>query len=326
MELLRYNAALAAINEATRVDEVKEIRDKAEAVKAYALQIRNVPMLTTAAEVIFRAQVRAGELLIKMAQTKERGKGRAKKESPAATLSDLKISKSQSSRWQSLASLPKKQQEDRRLHFVGRIVSAADGTGKMQRMEMKRQDEERVKKLKPIEGRFKTLIVDPPWDYEWLSVAGRAKPGYATMSHDELMRLNVQQWADTECHLYLWVTNNFMTRGVELMQQWGFDHKTVLTWVKLTKTGKPWFGLGSYFRNSTEHVLFGVKGDLRTRPAAAKIPTHFTGKIGAHSEKPNEFYDIVRKSSYLPAGELFQRAPRGDFTNIFQAPIAEAAE
>lgn len=83
-----------------------------------------------------------------------------------------------------------------------------------------------------------------------------------------------------------------------------------MTWVK-----PPPFGLGSYFRNSTEQVLFGVKGELRTR--ADNIPTHFEAPRGRHSEKPEKFYEIVRKASYPPYGEIFQRKERPDFTNVF---------
>ncbi len=91
------------------------------------------------------------------------------------------------------------------------------------------QDEERVMSVVPVKGKHKTLVIDPPWDYEWLSLAGRAAPGYATMTHEELLALDVPGWAENDCHLYLWTTNNFMTLAVELMAHWGFQHKTALT-------------------------------------------------------------------------------------------------
>jgi len=178
------------------------------------------------------------------------------------------------------------------------------------RTERKEDDEARIMNLQPVEGKFKTIIIDPPWDYEWLSLAGRAAPGYATMTHEELMALDVDQWADDNCHIYIWVTNNFMARGCELMTQWGFQHKTVLTWVK------PRMGLGSYFRNTTEHVLFGVKGELRTR--SDSIVTHFEGPMGEHSAKPQEFYDLVETASYPPYGECFQRENRSAFKNLYE--------
>ena len=179
-----------------------------------------------------------------------------------------------------------------------------------------RQDEHRVMDLRPVEGRHRTLIIDPPWDYEWLSLAGRAAPGYATMSHDELLALPVADWADEDfCHLYLWTTNNFMTRAVDLMEAWGFQHRTVLTWVK------PRWGLGSYFRNSTEHVLFGTCGSTNTR--VGNIATHFEAPVGEHSAKPDVFYDIVRLASYPTYGEAFQRVERDGITNLFR--MEEAA-
>lgn len=174
----------------------------------------------------------------------------------------------------------------------------------------KAADEERISSLVPVEGKYRTLVIDPPWDYEGLSLAGQAAPDYATMTHEQLMELDVPAWAEDNCHLYLWATNNFLTRAGELMAQWGFQHKTVLTWVK------PRLGLGSYFRNSTEQVLFGVRGELRTR--VDNIPTHFEAPMGKHSEKPNHFYDeIVKIASYPPYGEVFQRKERDWLPNLF---------
>lgn len=184
------------------------------------------------------------------------------------------------------------------------------------RKEKKEQDEARILSIVPAVGKHRALVIDPPWDYEWLSLAGRASPGYATMSHNELLAMDVAKWAEDNCHLYLWTTNNFITRASELMAAWGFQHKTVLTWVK------PRIGLGSYFRNSTEHVLFGVCGELRTR--ADDIPTHFHAPVGEHSEKPEEFYSIVRRASYPPYGEVFQRQRRPDFCNLFEEKEAVA--
>ena len=195
----------------------------------------------------------------------------------------------------------------------GHLVEEMDRTGKVtgaHRKLKQARDEEEGFSLAPVEGKHKTLIIDPPWDYEWLSLAGRAAPGYATMSHDELLDLPVPGWAEDNCHLYLWTTNNFITRAVDLMKNWGFQHKTVITWVK------PRWGLGSYFRNSTEQVLFGVRGELRTR--ADNIATHFDAPTGAHSEKPDIFYDIVLRASYPPFGEVFQRTERADFRNLFE--------
>ena len=127
-----------------------------------------------------------------------------------------------------------------------------------------------------------------------------------------VLAFDLGQWVDEQsggAHLYLWTTNNFLTRAVELMSVWGFEHRTVLTWVK------PRWGLGSYFRNSTEQCLFGTRGKLMTR--VDDIATHFEAPVGEHSEKPEEFYNIVRRASYPNYGEVFQRKPRPDFQNVY---------
>jgi N6-adenosine-specific RNA methylase IME4 len=182
-------------------------------------------------------------------------------------------------------------------------------------------DEERVLNLRPIAGKFRTLVFDPAWEYDWLSLAGRAKPGYAMQKPEQLLAMDVKAWADTEvgCHLYVWTTNNFMAEACKLVAHWGFQHRTLITWIK-----PPPFGLGSYFRNSTEHVLFATLGDTTTRHAAASIPTHFEAPRGEHSEKPERFYEIVRAASYPPYGEGNQREPRPDFVNLFESREAES--
>jgi N6-adenosine-specific RNA methylase IME4 len=175
-------------------------------------------------------------------------------------------------------------------------------------------DEQRVLNLVPSIGKYRTLVLDPAWDYDWLSIAARAKPGYAMQSIESLRSLNVKQWADEEegCHLYCWTTNNFLNEACKLVEHWGWQHRTALVWIK-----PPPFGLGSYYRNSTEICLFATLGDTTTRPAAASIPTHFEAPRGEHSEKPDKFYEIVRAASYPPYGEAFQREDRADFANLF---------
>lgn len=85
---------------------------------------------------------------------------------------------------------------------------------------------------------------------------GRAAPNYATIPFEELLKLPVGKCADESYHLYLWVTNRNLPRGFELINAWGFDYKTCITWVK------PHYGFGNYFRGSTEHILFATKGKL----------------------------------------------------------------
>jgi N6-adenosine-specific RNA methylase IME4 len=181
-----------------------------------------------------------------------------------------------------------------------------------------RADEQRVLALAPMPGKYRTLVIDPAWEYEQ-SIAGRAKPVYALQTLDQLRTLDLRQWADeiVGCHLYVWATTAFIIDAGNLIIHWGFQYRTLLTWLK-----PPPFGLGSYFRNSTEHVLFATLGNIRPRSAVASMSTTFEAARGAHSEKPEVFYDIVRMASYPPYGEGNQRAQRQDFVNLFAEVVS----
>jgi ParB/RepB/Spo0J family partition protein len=170
------------------------------------------------------------------------------------------------------------------------------------------RDEVRVLGLTPVAGKFKTLVIDPPWKCG-MDFLDRGAPKYALMDQGELLALPVASWALSSCHLYLWTTNAVLPKAVELMAAWGFEHKTVLTWAK------PRWGLGAHFRGQTEHVLFGIRGRLATR--SDSISTLFEAPMGEHSAKPERFYEIVRAASYPPYGEAFQRNARPDFVNLF---------
>jgi N6-adenosine-specific RNA methylase IME4 len=209
----------------------------------------------------------------------------------------------------------------------GPLVEEMDRTGKVSaayRTLRCAEDEKRILGLRPVAGKHLTLVLDPPWRYD-IDFLGRSRPDYATMSKEELLALAVADWAEENCHLYLWSTNAMLKHAFDVMEAWGFRYNTILTWVK------PRAGMGTHFRGATEHVLFGIRGVLATR--TLKIPTWFEAPVGKHSEKPEKFYDIVRAASYPPYGEAFQRKKRPDFANLFvrtdsddQAPSAAAAE
>jgi N6-adenosine-specific RNA methylase IME4 len=195
----------------------------------------------------------------------------------------------------------------------GCLKDEMDRTGKTSRpfrKLLRLKDEQRILGLEPIADKFRTLVLDPPYRYEQ-SLAGRDRPHYATMTQDELLHLPVHEWAEENCHLYCWATNAMLPRACELISAWGFQHKAILTWVK-----DRW-GLGGYFRNQTEHVIFAIRGKLGTR--SDSLSTAFYAPQGRDSEKPEQFYDLVRRASFPPFGEAFQRTPRPDFTNLYVA-------
>lgn len=204
----------------------------------------------------------------------------------------------------------------------GHLLEEMDRTGKINGPHTKllrARDEDRVLGLAPVQGRFRTLVFDPPWAEDNISDA--AGHDYALMPFAEILAMPVRDWAEDDAHLYLWVTNNTILLAPQLLAAWGFEHKTVLTW------RKPDIGFGRYFRNSTEHVIFAVRGTMRTRAPARSIRTDHDWPVGANSVKPDAFYDLVRACSFPPYGEGFQRAPRPDFVNLYQpAPVLAAAE
>lgn len=151
-------------------------------------------------------------------------------------------------------------------------------------------------------GFYRTVVADPPWQYDNRATRAAAEDHYATMPLDALCALPVAARAQEEAHLYLWTTNGFLREAFEVMDAWGFDYKTTLVWAK------PQLGIGNYFRSSTEYILFGVRGGLRTIDGNQR--NWFEAPRGRHSAKPGYFFDLVEKASVAPGLELFARARR----------------
>lgn len=150
------------------------------------------------------------------------------------------------------------------------------------------------------EGKYATFVADPPWRYGNTSTRGAAENHYPTMSIDELCDLTVvPDHAADQSHLYLWTTAGHLPDAFSVMRAWGFDYKSYLVWVK------PQMGMGNYFRVSTELVLFGVRGNIRT--ARRDVKNYFEARRAKHSAKPTQFHDIVASCSPGPYMELFSR-------------------
>ena len=177
-------------------------------------------------------------------------------------------------------------------------------------------------------NRYKTIYADPPWaEFGGGKIVRGAQRHYPLMRTEEVCRLSVdgvpvKQLAEDNAHLYLWVTNNFMPDGLQVINAWGFRFVTVITWVKGKATaiaGEEFFepdrfGLGQYFRGITEHMLFAVRGNLpyRTRivdgkEKRAQGKTLIYSPRGEHSEKPEEARQMIELVSHPPYIELFAR-------------------
>lgn len=165
--------------------------------------------------------------------------------------------------------------------------------------------------LEKNSAKFATILIDPPWDCADegdKDPLGRGRPDYATMTLDELLQLPMEQLSDTDCHLFCWITNRSLPKGFGLLEHWGFRYVTALTWPK------PSFGLGSYFRGQTEHILFGVKGSqhLMRKDASTLLPAWKRGPNG-HSSKPVEIHEFIESCSPGPYLEMFSRTKRVDW-------------
>ena len=160
------------------------------------------------------------------------------------------------------------------------------------------------------------LVADPPWAFgDSLPGASRgAAKNYATLSMRALTEFPLPPLA-RDCHLFLWHPASFQVEAVDLAIEWGFKPKAQLIWQKLTRSGKPWFGMGRIVRNSHETCMIATRGkptvlrkDVRST-FSANVPVDAEGKT-IHSAKPNEFYEIVEALCSGPLVELFARKYR----------------
>lgn len=173
--------------------------------------------------------------------------------------------------------------------------------------------------LAKVQGQFSTILADPPWQFQ--NRTGKVAPEhrrllrYPTMELSEIVQLPVARLAAAKSHLYLWVPNALLQEGLEVMKSWGFTYKSNLVWYKIRRDGGPdGRGVGFYFRNVTELVLFGVRGNMRTLPPGRTQVNLFSTRKREHSRKPDEIYDLIEACSPGPYLELFARFRRVGWT------------
>ncbi len=164
--------------------------------------------------------------------------------------------------------------------------------------------------------RYRTIYADPPWQFQ--NRTGKVAPEhkrlsrYSTMTVPEICRLPVAEAADEKSHLYLWVPNALLPQGLEVMEAWGFAYKTNIIWEKIRKDGMPdGRGVGFYFRNVTEILLFGIRGEKNRTLDPGRSQVNLIRAIKReHSRKPDEFIGLIERCSPAPFLELFARGSR----------------
>ena len=167
---------------------------------------------------------------------------------------------------------------------------------------------------------FTCVLADPPWQFT--NRTGKMAPEhrrlarYGTLDLDAISALPVAQIAAPTAHLYLWVPNALLPDGLQVMRAWGFSYKSNIVWHKRRKDGgSDGRGVGFYFRNVTELLLFGVRGKNARTLAPGRTQVNYLGsRKREHSRKPDEMYDIIEACSPGPRIELFARGVRPGWT------------
>lgn len=168
--------------------------------------------------------------------------------------------------------------------------------------------------------KFRTVLADPPWQFQ--NKTGKVAPEhkrlnrYSTMTLNDILELPVSKVLEDTAHLYLWVPNALLPEGLRVLEAWGFQYKSNLVWHKIRKDGGPdGRGVGFYFRNVTEMILFGVKGkNARTLAPGRRQVNFLATQKREHSRKPDELYPLIEACSNGPFLEMFARGSRPGWT------------
>lgn len=305
MKLVKYEAARQALAEANSVDEVKDIRDKAAAVLAYGKQAKDTDLMSWAAEIKVRAERRAGQLLKEMDMAKPPGINQHKVDrshdaTDPPTLSEMGLDKSQSSRWQKIAAIP----EDK----FDEMVSDRKGKEKpittqaLLRWVQQDKNEKLNTESQEFNGKYGVIVIDPPWDMKKIersAAIDQVDFEYPTMNESQLSALDLP-FSD-HCHVFLWATQKHLPMALRLFDAWNVKYVLTMVWHK--PGGFQPFGLPQY---NCEFVLYGRVG------APVFVDTKafnvcFDAPRGKHSEKPQEFYDLISRVTDGKRIDVFNR-------------------
>lgn len=311
-KLLTVEKAQQFLAQSKNVDEVRDVADKAKAVALY-LRSRNasIESQNDAAEIRLRAERRLGELTKEMERASGGRPGKTARESrevsKGAALKAAGIKQQDASKWERLADIDPADFED----YVAETRAKGERITASAPLKLARNDEKaelaaelRAKPVPQATGRFNVIASDPPWAYEKRAgdVTHRADLPYPSMTTDEICALPVAERCEDDCILWLWTTNAFMRDAFRVLDAWGFQEKTILTWVKDR------MGTGDWLRGQTEHCILAVRGKPIVQLTNETTVLH--GPVREHSRKPDEFFAFVERLCPGPKLEMFAREPR----------------
>lgn len=342
-ELVLLSRAEQALAKAETVDELQELRDKAQAARAYAKKARlGQQIVVTASALKVRAERKLGELLKKLPLAKASAGNQHSKGNPdrlqrvngskgAVTLESLGVTAWDSSRSQKIASLPKRSfdryvadsVESKREPTTSALLRMAKQHEAVERSKSQPSRTGCVKSLRHLVRRgaeFGCIYADPPWPYRNRTSRGAAENHYPTMTMEDILAEPVTKVAGEKSHLHLWCPSSFLKEGLEVMETWGFTYRSQFVWVK------PEFGAGNYYRLSHELLLFGDRGQMTdhelllfgSRGGEAfllnSVKSWAEYPRGHHSEKPQEVRAMVGEVSPGPYLEMYGRKKLAGWT------------
>ena len=319
-ELIRYDAACRALAEAKRVDDVKAIKDKAVAIRAYARQIKNPQLEADAWEIKKRAEDKFGELSAALEKA-QHGPGRGKKRLPTsgkafktAALKAVGVSTSAAGRYEQFNRLSPAEKERRIAKGRAAIEagkSIADAIINQETKKERRAERERelgAKQLALPDKKYGVIVADPEWRFEpWSRETGmdRAADNHFPTSVLEVIKARpVETIAADDCVLYLWATAAMMLHAALVMAAWGFDYKSQHIW------GKDLPGTGYWNREKHELFLIGTRGNVPCPAPGEQWDSLIMAPRGEHSAKPECFLEMIEQHyPTLPKIELNRRGP-----------------
>jgi N6-adenosine-specific RNA methylase IME4 len=316
--LVLYERARSALAAASRVDEVKDIHDRALAMQAYARQAKDPELIEHATEIRKRAEIRAGEMLAAMKADGRLAEGRPPKNDNGkigfSTLKAIGVSAVQSSRWQKLAQLSEPEREAAIVSAKREASRSVEMTAAERLAEKRSRREEREIALAAQQRalpdkRFGVILADPEWRFEpWSRETGMDRAAdnhYPTSELTEIAARDVARIAADDSVLFLWATAPMLDDALQVMAEWGFEYKTCLIWVKDR------VGTGYWVRNAHEHLLIGTRGDPPAPAPGQQWASVIRAPASEHSVKPTIVYEMIEGYfPNLPKIELNARAAR----------------